>query len=206
MDAGDTPIQIPTSFGMISDRCHAEACGDLNGGVPSVHSDTMSDIIIDERNHVRDLEVGLRKVRDVRTLRVMIVDDSDLNRRILRKLIERVIAAQTNSTDDNDNDDSGQAINLIISEHNDGVPALEAMSQSLRSNCPFDYVFMDNIMIEMNGPEAAQSMRSSGYRGYVIGVTGNVLAEDMDRFVKYGADFVLKKPVEQDQIRRAFGW
>ena len=163
------------------------------------HSDPISDIIINDRSYETDIELGHSFARDIRILRVMIVDDSFLNRRILRKIIERVISAHTPS-------DVEQQIRVVISECDDGAPAVEAMAVALKDACPYDYVFMDNIMIRMNGPEAALAMRKNGYRGYIIGVTGNVLAQDMNQFVQCGADFVLTKPVDLEQIKKIFGW
>ena len=41
---------------------------------------------------------------------------------------------------------------------------------------------MDNIMINMHGPDAAQSMRVAGFQGVIIGVTGNVLENDIGTY------------------------
>ena len=171
----------------------ARACHNCS----SYNSDSISDIIITDRFIVADIELGHNTKRIIHTLRIMIVDDSDLNRRILRKIIERVVAVHTSSSAN---------ISIAICECDDGAPAVEAMVVALIDACPYDYVFMDNIMIRMNGPEAALAMRKNGYRGYIIGVTGNVLAQDMNQFVQCGADFVLTKPVKQEQIKKALGW
>jgi len=45
----------------------------------------------------------------------------------------------------------------------------------VESQVPFDVVFMDNIMKEMNGPEAAEKMRALGFTNHIIGITGNVV-------------------------------
>ena len=47
----------------------------------------------------------------------------------------------------------------------------------------------------MNGPEATAELRKAGYRGLVVGVTGNVLQDDIDHFIRSGADAVLAKPL-----------
>lgn len=47
----------------------------------------------------------------------------------------------------------------------------------------------------MHGPEATVELRKAGYKGAVIGVTGNVLQDDVDHFIRSGADAVLAKPL-----------
>lgn len=47
----------------------------------------------------------------------------------------------------------------------------------------------------MNGCEATRELRSLGYHGVVVGVTGNVLESDIQAFVAHGADAVVTKPV-----------
>ena len=50
----------------------------------------------------------------------------------------------------------------------------------------FTQVFLDNIMETVNGPETAKKMREIGYTGPIIGVTGNVLKDDIRNFLKKG--------------------
>ena len=47
----------------------------------------------------------------------------------------------------------------------------------------------------MHGPEATVELKKAGYTGVVIGVTGNVLHNNVDYFLKSGADAVLAKPL-----------
>jgi len=57
--------------------------------------------------------------------------------------------------------------------------------------------------VEMHGPEAACIMRNElGYQGPIIGITGNVFKEDSAKFIKGGADVVLNKPVNKDELLR----
>ena len=48
------------------------------------------------------------------------------------------------------------------------------------------------------GPTATKAIREMGYKGAIIGVTGNVLSSDMSNFLAHGADKVLSKPVGID--------
>jgi CheY-like chemotaxis protein len=47
----------------------------------------------------------------------------------------------------------------------------------------------------MEGPDATSLLRKAGYSGIVIGLTGNVLQDDVDHFLRSGADAVLSKPL-----------
>jgi CheY-like chemotaxis protein len=46
-----------------------------------------------------------------------------------------------------------------------------------------------------SGPETAKVMRARGFAGLIIGVTGHYLKEDIDDFIKCGANAVLSKPL-----------
>jgi len=49
----------------------------------------------------------------------------------------------------------------------------------------------------MNGPEATQMIRSLGFKSLkIVGVTGNVMPDDVLYFINCGADTVLGKPID----------
>ena len=48
----------------------------------------------------------------------------------------------------------------------------------------------------MDGPSATEAIRSLGYRGPIVGVTGNAMQHDIDHFLSKGADQVMIKPVD----------
>ena len=51
------------------------------------------------------------------------------------------------------------------------------------------------------GIEAVQRLRQEGYMKLVVGVTGNVLDDDVAEYLATGADMVLGKPVKVDVLR-----
>jgi CheY-like chemotaxis protein len=54
----------------------------------------------------------------------------------------------------------------------------------------------------MKGPDAAAKLRKMGLKQVIIiGVTGNVLQEDVEHFMQSGADAVLSKPLSMDKLR-----
>ena len=54
----------------------------------------------------------------------------------------------------------------------------------------------------MNGPEACRAIREIGYTGFVLGVTGNLLPEDVGYFLDSGADAVLGKPFKYTDLEQ----
>ena len=49
--------------------------------------------------------------------------------------------------------------------------------------------------------EAVRKLREEGYGKLVVGVTGNVLDDDVVEYLAAGADMVLGKPVKVDMLR-----
>ena len=50
-------------------------------------------------------------------------------------------------------------------------------------------------MPNMNGPVACTKIRQLGYRGIIVGLTGNALPVDVQEYMASGADEVLIKPL-----------
>mmetsp|Transcript_22647 Transcript_22647/g.32557 ORF Transcript_22647/g.32557 Transcript_22647/m.32557 type:complete len:147 (+) Transcript_22647:1364-1804(+) len=97
-------------------------------------------------------------------LRFLIVDDSDLNRKVIVRQIE--------------SERKGRLSKTYIRQADDGLTALEVMREELQEGRHFDVVLMDYTMINMHGPDAATVMRKEfKFRGPIIGkrVRGVVL-------------------------------
>lgn len=54
----------------------------------------------------------------------------------------------------------------------------------------------------MGGLEAARAMRELGYKGPIIGLTGNALDEDVVVMMKAGCNKVLSKPTTASQLTK----
>lgn len=127
-------------------------------------------------------KVPARRLVSDGVCRVLIVDDSALNVKYLSRHIKQSKVHP-------------ESVTLEIDEANDGNIAVACVTSASQEGRPFDIVFMDSVMNVMNGPEAAQQMRAAGFGGLIVGVTGNVLARDVEIFLKAGADHILPKPV-----------
>ena len=77
----------------------------------------------------------------------------------------------------------------VILDADDGSTALDIMCRRQRHRHGADG-------LRDGGPEAVQLMRTElGYRGLVVGITGNALPEDLSNFRDQGADKVITKPL-----------
>ena len=91
-----------------------------------------------------------------------------------------------------------------VLEADDGTTALEVMRNETAAGRVIDFVLIDFVMVRMNGPEAVQHMRAElGYRGAVIGITGNALPEDLTYFKDHGANAVITKPLTNAKLMEA---
>ena len=110
-----------------------------------------------------------------RKLRLLIVDDDALCRKITYQLLGRFCEGREEAAN--------------------GIEAIEKVKASMAFGIPFDAILMDNMMPLMNGPEASKCIRSLGFKGKIIGVTGGAFDEDVEGFLQEGANEVLIKPL-----------
>jgi len=55
-------------------------------------------------------------------------------------------------------------------------------------------------MPRLNGPDATRQLRESGVDVFIVGITGNMLPEDVATFKNSGADAVLPKPFKLNEL------
>ncbi len=104
---------------------------------------------------------------------VLVVDDDTTTRRVMARLIMRLMPGCT------------------VSTASDGAAAVRHVQEAA---VPPQYITMDNQMPAMTGQEATAALRAWGYRGRIVGVTGNAVGGDGEAFVSAGADAVVFKP------------
>lgn len=110
---------------------------------------------------------------------VLVVEDSGPSRKILIRILKRL-----NYT----------AYGVI-----DGVECVEFFKNGGTTSA----VFMDKQMPNMDGIEATSRIRSLGYKGAIIALTGNPRSEDRDQFMSAGADYFMTKPARVDELKMA---
>ena len=115
-----------------------------------------------------------------KNLKVLFVDDSGMSRKMMCRML--------------------RSEGHLVDEAEDGEKAVEA----LKSDPSYDAILMDSHMPNMSGPEAARVMRSLGYTGVILGITGDTAEKDLDNFLQHGASRVLVKPVDLEVITESF--
>ena len=114
------------------------------------------------------------------SLYILVVDDVASN----RKLISRMARNRSHQVD----------------EAKDGRDAVDQVKAAILKSTPYDTILMDFEMPVLNGPGAVMEIRRMGCDSLIVGVTGNVLDEDVKHFISCGANFVLPKPVKFQKL------
>lgn len=104
--------------------------------------------------------------------------------------------------------DATAAFEQQLAEQGDagGQLASNKLTQLRSSIEPFDAILMDFEMPVLNGPLATAKLREIGCMAPILGVTGNVLPEDVNIFKDHGADSVLSKPLKLVDLQAALRW
>ena len=90
---------------------------------------------------------------------------------------------------------------LVYEQCFDGSEAIDLVRESLSlPNGAIDVICMDSQMTVVHGTEAATKIRSMGYTGTIVAVSGNILDEDVSKFKKCGADAFVSKPLQMLKI------
>lgn len=125
---------------------------------------------------------------------VLVVDDVPMN----RKMICRVLQGKCRGT--LEADDGVVAVNLIKQRLLEAEVERGEGQQGGGAAGPIDVILMDYVMPIMNGHEATRLIRSLGYTGIIIGVTGNAQPAEVKEFLNAGANKILIKPVNVHKI------
>jgi CheY-like chemotaxis protein len=106
--------------------------------------------------------------------RILIVDDSEMNLKLTVRILKRY--------------------DLNVETANSGHSAIE----KIENGNVYDIIFMDYMMPEMNGAEAAKKIREMGYARPIIALSADVLADDI--FLKEIFDEFITKPISIRQM------
>lgn len=112
-------------------------------------------------------------------LSVLVVDDNEINRKVIQGLISR-------------------------EGHKSVVAETAADAIALCQRHQFDLVLMDIELPDMNGVEAASHIRAGlkpGQKCHIAALTGNVMKEDVERYLASGMDSHLAKPISPERLR-----
>lgn len=154
-----------SSSKVIRDHAGVEVGGtEILGGSP----------VINSRN--------LHQPRD-KYFRVLIVDDSALN----RKMLVRILTAQGYDVVEAGNGDD--AIDICNKFLQSMLVGLEPDEE------PFLAIFLDNHMPGRSGPSTCRVIRQLGYKRLILGTTGDASDKVKCDFISAGANEVMIKPI-----------
>jgi len=128
------------------------------------------------------------KLGNLHGKRILIVDDNEVNRKLIQWLLEKQ--------------------NAEFDAVEDGKQAVEAYMQ-----INYDLILMDVNMPVMNGLEATNQIRAfeqsssqlTPRRTPIIALTANIMAGDKEHFVNAGMDDCLIKPLDKQILLRIIG-
>jgi CheY-like chemotaxis protein len=142
------------------------------GSEESIQSDVSR---IGHPAHQAPVGTSSKQPNAVAACKLLLVDDSALNRKMLVRLLT--------------------AAGHVCEQAEDGAAAVRKYLEMVEHGEPPDAILMDFEMPVMNGPSATARLRELGCTCLIVGVTGNVLPQDVAHFIAQGADAVLPKPV-----------
>jgi CheY-like chemotaxis protein len=114
--------------------------------------------------------------------RVLVAEDNAINQKVAARMLNKL----------------GCRVDVAAN----GIEALE-----LWSKLPYDVIFMDCQMPEMDGYEATREIRrlEKGAGGHtpIVALTANAMAGDREKCLSAGMDDFIAKPVAEDKLRQA---
>ena len=121
-------------------------------------------------------------------LSILVAEDNEINALLMRSLLSRL------------------GHKVVITTN--GEAALESWLSAKSAGSPYDLVFMDIQMPELNGIETTKRIRNleagqAGRRTPILALTANTLVEDRYACFEAGMDGFLIKPLDRDKLAEA---
>ena len=133
-------------------------------------------------DRAREEEIAMpeqARTDSIRGMRLLLVEDNDLNREIAQTLLE----------------DEGAVVTSAVN----GREAVEAV---MAHPDAYDLVLMDVMMPVMDGYEATRTLRQQGMTLPIIAMTANAFAEDVQRSAEAGMNDHIAKPLDLGKLLR----
>jgi len=112
--------------------------------------------------------------------RILLAEDGYDNQRLIRAILTA----------------AGAQVTVV----ENGLLACEEIARSEAENAPYDMIFMDMQMPEMDGYTATGDLRKKGCRLPIVALTAHALTGDAARCVEAGCDEYMSKPVDRRKL------
>src|SRR4051794_22214684 len=180
-------IAMVTAFGREDIRAQAEQIGVDSFLLKPVNSSLLYDTLVDlfgvawledQRSHVK---TGKTQVHDATGIRVLLVEDNDLNQQVATELL--------------------QSAGAVVSAVNHGGEAVKLLTTGDQGRS-FDVVLMDLQMPEMDGITATRLLRSDPNLQNlpIIAMTAHARTEERQRCLDAGMNDHVSKPIDPDAL------
>lgn len=125
---------------------------------------------------------------DFSKLRVLVAEDNKINQQVILRMLKME-----------------QILQVTIAE--DGQEALDRVKEVLApdsvEHSPYDLIFMDIQMPNMDGLTSTRSIRESGYDGPIVALTAYAEKNNIDDCFQSGMNHFLAKPLRKPQLHDA---
>jgi signal transduction histidine kinase len=112
--------------------------------------------------------------------RILYVEDTKVNQIVLSKQLEKVGA--------------------VVELADNGQIGMDKIAEAEKQGKPFDIILTDMQMPVLDGYEATQQLRASGYSKPIIAVTAHALAGDREKALEAGCNEYITKPVNAKRL------
>lgn len=142
------------------------------GSIDHIERITFDEFLTSEKNQSKSQSM---KQIHLGPQRVLVVDDGDSNRRLVRLILEK----------------AGCKIE-------EAVNGQDAVEQVIKGD--FDIVLMDMQMPIMDGYQATEKLREMNFDRPIVALTANVLADDIKKCHEHGCTGFVAKPINMDLL------
>ena len=138
----------------------------------------ISNEVIEVKPEVKKEVKVLKKDVNLTDVKILIVDDNNLNLKVASKLLERYNANN-------------------ITTVNSGFECLDKISSGEK----YDLIFMDDMMPKMSGAETFAKLKEMpGFITPVVALTANAISGMRENYLELGFDEYLAKPIEKEAL------
>lgn len=130
-------------------------------------------------SNIEASDINNDKISDINfsELKVLVVDDNNINILVLTKLLEN--------------------LGVKSEQTNDGISAVK-----MAKNKNYQLIFMDIHMPQMDGYEATKLIKENNPETLIIGLSADVTTQTINKSLLYGMQDYLAKPLSQEKLHQ----